>query len=347
MRRLIPLLLLATATAACSGEGGSLGGGGGGGVIVTPTPTPTPTPGPAPTPAPSSSEPANGAEFFSSIATLYSVQPDLATCRAGTLKPEVGQRVLTVLNNIRAFHRLPPVTYATADEANVMQSALLQAANGSLSHNPPASWNCFSSAGATASAQSNLYIGLGSGLSYTRNDDIMIGWLTDVDNLVLDSVGHRRWLLYPFLSTVAYGRVAGRYQLSNKADASALKVINTAQATPASLPDFVAYPYEDYPARYFANNALFSFGVIANKSSAFGANATVNYAQATVVVRERGGANLTVSRIAFDNDGFGLPNNLQWAVAGLRTNTFYDVTIDKVSVNGTLRAYTYFFRIIP
>lgn len=348
MRNLIPLLLLATATTACSGGGASPGSGGGGFVTPTPSPTsPSPTPGVTPTPAPSSSEPANGAEFFSSIATLYSVQPDLSTCRAGTLKPEVGQRVLTVLNNIRAFHRLPPVTYATADEANEMQSALIQAANGALSHNPPASWNCYTAPGATASAQSNLYIGLGSGLSYLRNDDIVIGWLTDVDNLVLDSVGHRRWLLYPFLSTVAYGRVAGRYQLSNKADASALKVINTAQATPASLPDFVAYPYEDYPARYFANGALFSFGVIANKSSAFGANATVNYAQATVVVRERGGANLTVSRVAFDNDGFGLPNNLQWAVAGLRTNVFYDVTIDKVSVNGTLKTYTYFFRIIP
>ena len=348
MRRLIPLLL-ASLTVACSGGGGSLSGsdGGGGGVIVTPTPTPGTSPTPTPTPAPASTEPANGAEFYSSIATLYSVQPDLSTCQAGTLKPEVGQRVLAVLNNIRAFHRLPPVTYATADEAAEMQSALIQAANGALSHTPPTTWNCYTGTGATASGQSNLYIGLGNGLSYTRNDDVMIGWLTDVDNLVLNSVGHRRWLLYPFLSTVAYGRVAGRYQLSNKADASALKVINTAQATPASLPDIVAYPYEDYPSRYFANNALFSFGVIANKSSAFGSNASVNFSAATIVVRERGAGTLAVSQIAFDNEGFGLPNNLQWKVAGLKANTFYDVTIDKVNVGGTLKTYTYFFRIVP
>lgn len=348
MRRLIPLLL-ASLTVACSSGGSSPGGGGGGGGFVTPTPSPTsaPTPGPSPTPTPASSEPPNGAEFFSSITTLYSVQPDLGTCRAGTLKPEVGQRVLAVLNNIRAYHGLPPVAYANGDEANVMQSALMQAANGSLSHTPPTSWNCYTAAGATASAQSNLYIGLGNGLSYTRNDDIVIGWLTDVDNLVLNSVGHRRWLLYPFLSTVAYGRVAGRYQLSNKADAAALKIINSAQATPASLPDFVAYPYQDYPLRYFANGALFSFGVIANKNSAFGANATVNFSQATIQVRERGGGNLTVSQIAFDNDGFGLPNNLQWQVAGLRNNVTYDVTIDRVNVGGTLRTYTYFFRLVP
>ncbi|WP_264941817.1 CAP domain-containing protein [Sphingomonas caeni] len=347
MRKLVPLLLASFAVA-CSGGSGSLeSGGGGGGVIVTPTPTPTPTPGATPTPTPSSTEPANGSEFFGSIATLYSVQPDLSICRAGILKPEVGQRVLAVLNNIRAFHRLPPVAYATAEEADEMQSALMQAANGALSHTPPTSWNCYTAAGANASAQSNLYIGLGSGLSYTRNDDIVIGWLTDVDNLVLNSVGHRRWLLYPFLSTIAYGRVAGRYQLSNKADASALKVINTSQATPASLPDFVAYPYEDYPARYFANGALFSFGVLANKNSAFGTNATVNFSAATITVRERGAGTLAVSQIAFDNDGFGLPNNLQWKVTGLKTNTFYDVTIANVGVNGSARSYTYFFRIIP
>jgi len=348
MRNLIPLLL-ASLTVACSSGGSSPGSGGGGFVTPTPTPAPAPTPSPTatPTPAPASTEPANGAEFFSSIATLYSVQPDLSSCRAGTLKPEVGQRVLAVLNNIRAFHRLPPVTYATADEAAEMQSALMQAANGALSHTPPTSWNCYTATGANASGQSNLYIGLGSGLSYTRNDDVVIGWLTDIDNVTANSVGHRRWLLYPFLSSVAYGRVAGRYQLSNKADASALKVINTTQATPASLPDFVAYPYEDYPSRYFANGALFSFGVIANKSSAFGTNATVNFSAATVTVRERGAGTLTVSDITFDNDGFGLPNNLQWKVAGLRANTFYDVTIDKVNVGGTLKTYTYFFRIVP
>ncbi|MES2441479.1 MAG: CAP domain-containing protein [Pseudomonadota bacterium] len=348
MRKLAPLLLLALVPA-CSSGGGSSGGGGGGGVIVTPTPTPTPTPAPTPTPTPTpvSSEPPNGAEFFASIATLYSVQPNIAACQPGQLKPEVGARVLAVLNDIRAEHALPAVSYAAAEEAAVQQTSLIMAANGQLSHTPPASWACYTSAGATAAGQSNLYIGLGNGLSYVRNDDIVIGWLTDVNNLVLNSVGHRRWLLYPFLSTVSYGRVAGRYQTSNKADAATIKVINTSQAHPAGLPPIVAYPFEEYPARYFASGALLSFGVIADPNANFGANATVNYSQATVAVRQRGGAAMTVSQIAFDNDGFGLPNNLQWAVAGLQNNVIYDVTIDKVGVGGTLRTYTYFFRLVP
>jgi uncharacterized protein YkwD len=300
-----------------------------------------------PTPTPVSTEPPNGAEFFASIATLYSLQPNIALCQAGQQKPEVGQRVLAVLNDIRSYHHLPAVTYATADEAAEMQTSLMMAANGQLSHTPPTNWLCYTAFGATAAGQSNLYLGLGNGLSYLRNDDIVIGWLTDTNNLVMNSVGHRRWLLYPFLSTVAYGRVAGRYQSASKADAASIKVINTAQANPASLPPIVAYPFEDYPARYYANGALFSFGVIADAHTAFGANASVNYSQATVAVRQRGGAALTVSNLAFDNDGFGLPNNLQWSLSGVQTNTIYDVTIDKVNVGGTLKTYTYFFRIVP
>jgi uncharacterized protein YkwD len=338
-------LFLLLLTSACGGAGT---GSSTGGTIVTPTPTPTPTaPTPTPTPAPASTEPANGSEFFAAIATLYSVQPNIAACQAGTLKPEVGQRVLTILNDIRAHHRLPPVLYATADEAAETQSSLMMAANGQLSHNPPTSWNCYTAAGATAAGQSNIYLGLGSGLSYRRNDDILIGWLTDIENVTTNSIGHRRWLLYPFLGTVAYGRVAGRYQTSNKSDGASIKVINGSNVFPAGQPEIVAYPYEDYPAQYYAPGALLSFSVIADPRTSFGANATVNYAQATITVRQRGGGTLPVSQIQWDNDGFGLPNNLQWAVTGLASNTIYDVTIDKVSVGGVLKTYTYFFRLVP
>src|SRR4051812_46288621 len=105
MRKLAPLLLVALIPA-CSSGGGSNSGGGGAVITPTPTPAPTPvpTPTPTPTPAPASTEPPNGAEFFASIATLYTVQPNIGTCLAGTQKPEVGQRVLAVLNDIRSYH---------------------------------------------------------------------------------------------------------------------------------------------------------------------------------------------------------------------------------------------------
>jgi hypothetical protein len=50
--------------------------------------------------------------------------------------------------------------------------------------------------------------------------------------------------------------------------------------------------------------------------------------------------------VAYDNDGYGLPNNLQFAAAGLTANTIYDVTIANVVVGGTARSYSYYFRIV-
>jgi uncharacterized protein YkwD len=337
---LIPLLALA----ACGG-----GGSDGGGTVVPPpidTPGPAPTPSPSPVPFPTPS-PTPG-DFLSAAASLYTTQPDIAACQPGLLKPAVTSQVLQILNAVRALHRLPPASYSPADEPSAQQSALMQAANAQLSHTPPASWRCYTATGAAASGSSNLYGGTGPGLGFYTDEQIIAGWLTEVQNVVAENVGHRRWLLDPFLGSVAYGRVAGRYETSNRADAAAIKVFDTAgPAGPTGpLPDYVAYPFEDYPARFFATNALLSFGVIANKTNKWG-NANVDFSAAAITVRQRGGSTLTVSRVAFDNQGYGLPNNVQFAVSGLQPNTYYDVTIDRVGVGGTQRSYSYWFRIVP
>ena len=336
------------ALAACSG-GGSSGGSGNPPPVFTssPTPTPTATASATPTPTPSTSPVPTGTDFLSRAAALYTAQPDIAGCQAGQLHPAVIASVTNSLNTIRALHKLPPVTYSAADEAPAQQAALIMAANNALSHTPPTSWNCYSASGSAGAGSSNLYGGYGGGLSLLSEEQVLAGWMTDVNNLVLDSVGHRRWLLDPFLGSIAYGRVAGRSTTSTRADAAALKVFNLAgPAGPAgTLPDIVAYPFEEYPARFFDTNALLSFSVISNKTSKFGNN-NVNFSGATISVRVRGGAALTVSKIAFDNDGYGLPNNLQFAVAGLTANTIYDVTVANVSVGGAIRSYSYYFRIV-
>lgn len=350
MREAIKWLVPLAALASCSGGGGGSNGGGNPPPVATPTPTPsaTVTPSPTPTPAPSASPTPAGTDFLSRAAALYSAPPDIAGCAAGTLHPAVITSVTNSLNTIRALHRLPPVVYSPSDEASAQQAALMMAANNALSHTPPTTWACYTASGSSGAGSSNLYGGFGNGLGLLSEEQVLAGWMTDVNNLVIDSVGHRRWLIDPFLGSFAYGRVAGRSPSSTRADAAALKVFNLAGPSgPAgTLPDIVAYPYEEYPARFFDTNALLSFSVIANKSSKFGTNATVNFSGATIAVRVRGGATLAVSKIAFDNDGYGLPNNLQWAVAGLTANTIYDVTISNVVVAGTARNYSYYFRIV-
>lgn len=345
-------MLAAALLAGCSG-----GGSDGSGTVVPPTAapspvatataTPAPTPTPTPAPTPTSTEPATGSDFTTAVAQLYSVAPNIAGCQAGQLKPEVTARTLAVLNDIRARHGLPAVTYAIADEAASMQSALMMAANGQLSHTPPTSWKCYTGAGATAAGQSNIYLGYGTGLRYSRDQDIMVGFLSDVNNLVANSIGHRRWLLYPFLSSIAYGRVAGAETVRGRADGASIKVINTTQNTAGPLPDIVAYPYQDYPARYYETGGLLSFSVIADKTRPFGANAQVSFANATITIRTRDGVALSVGNIAYDNEGYGLPNSLQWSVPALTANTVYDVTIGNVVVAGVARTYSYYFRLVP
>jgi hypothetical protein len=135
-----------------------------------------------------------------------------------------------------------------------------------------------------------------------------------------------------------------------RTDAAAMKVFSFTGGVPApgALPPFVAYPYGDYPARYFDPAALFSFSVVADATTRGGANASVDFSRATIAVTVRsGGAALAVSKIHYDNIGYGLPNNLQFAVAGMQNNVAYDVTIAQVAVRGVATSYTYPVRIVP
>ena len=345
MNRLLAWSALPFLLAGCGG----VGGGSPTSDVVTVVPTGAATPAPAPTgvatPAPTSTPAPTG--FAAQVAALFSVQPSIANCQAGQLSSATTSTLLSNLNGLRALHRLPPVTYSAADEAGAQQSALIHAANDALSHTPPPNWKCYTALGAQVSGQANLYGGFGGGLGVMSDDAILAGWMTETNNVVADSVGHRRWILYPFLGAVSYGRVIGPSPTSTRADGAALKVFGVAGAGVANgaLPPFVAYPYEEYPARYFDTGALLSFTVIASPTRGSSANATVNFANARVAVTQRGGGAMTVSKVTFDNDGYGLPNNLQWAVAGLRAGTIYDVAVTNVVVSGQTRNYSYFFRV--
>ena len=343
--------------------GGGEDGGSAAPVVVAPTPSPTPSPtasAPAPSPSPSPSAttavvvppaPPRPSSWAAGAAALYTSAPDVPSCRTGTLAQAVKDDVVLRLNAIRALHGLAPVTYNAADDAQVMPSSLMMAANGQLDHTPPNSWKCWTQTGYDGSSTGNLYGGtISPFLVWSSEDDFLGGWMTEVNNLLADNVGHRRWMLDPFLTRVAYGRVAQVLSDGSRTDAATLKVFNFTGGSPApsTVPAYVAYPQGDYPARWFDTRALLSFTVVANPASrGNAANASVNFANATIAVRNPAGTSLTVSGISHDNVGYGVPNNLQWKVAGLQTNVAYQVTIAGVVVNGVTRTYDYGFRIVP
>ncbi|MES2288585.1 MAG: CAP domain-containing protein [Pseudomonadota bacterium] len=353
----IAAIALAALVAGCGG-GDSSGGQTPTGSTPAPSPatpapaTPAPaTPAPAtptPSPAPTTSIPT---DWNGGRAATYTQLPDIAACNAGVMSNTGLQDALQVMNGIRALHGLPAVTLSSADQQSAMEASLMMSANSQLSHTPPTTWKCYTALGAAGAGSSDLYASFPSAnLSLMSNDNIFAGWMTEVNNLVANSVGHRRWILDPFLGTVAYGRVAGIYSSTQRIDSSALKVFNNTGggvASAAAIPDYVAYPQGNYPARYFDATALFSFTAIVDKTTTWGGNSSVDFSAATITVKPTGGStNLAVSAITFDNDGYGVPNNIQWKVAGVATGTSYDVTISNVKVRGVARVYSYSFKIV-
>lgn len=344
--------LLPVALAACGGGSGTGGTSTPSGSVPTPTPTPTvtptatPTATPTPAPSPTASPTPAPTGWAAQAAALYDVTPDVATCRAGTLKASVKQAALNSLNAIRALHRLPAVTYSDLEDAQEADSSLIMAANRQLSHTPPTNWICYSASGSTGAGSSNLIIGWGNGLGFGSEDDQMAGWMTEENS---PSIGHRRWMLSPFLGKASYGRVSTILADGTRVTSASLRVFNftggAGSVSAASVPAFVAYPYGDYPVRYFGGNHILSFTAIASTSGSFGANASVRYTGATVTVTGPTGA-LAVSNVASDNDGYGVANSLQWNVTGLQQNVTYTVRISGVT-GAPQTTYSYTFRMVP
>lgn len=331
-------LALVLFVAACGG-GGS---GGGGGVVVTPTPTPSFTGTPPPTPTPTSSA-APLPTSWAGVAGYYDIQPDIAACRAGTLKMAVKTEFLARLNEIRARHGLAPVVYSTDEDVQQAESSLMMAANVALSHTPPTNWRCYTSGGATGAGASNLIGGWGTGLGFDSEDDLLAGWLREGGTA---SLGHRRWILHPFLRKTSYGRVSGLLPDGRRATTASMRVFSFVSAGPApsTVPPFVGFPQGDYPSRYFALTDYLSFSVVPSSTNN-GADRSVDFSAATVTVRGPSG-NLPVTNITRDNDGYGIANNIQWRVTGLAANTSYTVTIAGVR-SAPQATYTYNFRIVP
>lgn len=318
------------------------GGGSGGGVIVAPTPTPTPTPSPAPMPSPTPS-PSPLPTTWAGVAGYYDVQPDIGGCRAGTLKAAVKAEFLARLNEIRARHGLAPVVYSTDEDVQQADSSLMMAANVALSHTPPASWLCYTGGGAAGAGSSNLIGGWGTGLGFDSEDGLLAGWLREGGTAQL---GHRRWILHPFLRKTSYGRVSGTLPDGRRATTASMRVFDFASAGPApsTVPPFVGFPQGDYPSRYFALSDYLSFSVVPSAANN-GADRSVDFSAATVSVRGPSG-DLTITNISRDNDGYGIANNIQWRVTGLAANISYTVTIAGVR-SAPQTSYSYNFRIVP
>ncbi len=287
-------------------------------------------------------------DFAARAAALYAEQPDIENCRPGRLRPEITTTLTARVNEVRALHGLAPVSYDPATEDTAVAAALVFAANGSLSHYPGSWWRCFTEAGATGARLSNIFGGLASQrLIFVSMDEMVTGWMTDVRHMNPGSIGHRRWLLDPFLASISFGRVAAILPDGRRTDGAAMRIIGSNRVVPEPIEGgFIAYPFGDYPSRFWDPRALLSFAVVVDQRDKT-ASEQVDYAQAEVSVRRRDGAALEVGRVSFDNNAYGLPNSLQFAAEGLVPGATYEVAIRGVRVQGQSRDFAYSFRIVP
>lgn len=287
-------------------------------------------------------------DFLELSAPLFAVLPDLQKCQTGQLQETEKQNLLSHINSIRQLHGLASVTLNHDTEASVKQAALMFAVNGQISHNPPTTWQCYSEAGANAALKSIISGGVtAKNIAFYSPEQDFIAWLTDINAINIADIGHRRILLDPFLASIAYARVSGRISKHKVSVGSALwPTAMNSSSVGVSADQLIAYPYHDYPARYFADGTVLSVSLLIDKTNKQG-NAAVDFSTARIHVSNENTDKIQVKHIQYDNKYYGIPNNLQFIVSHIEPNLRYQVSVAGVRINGIEKTYTYWFRIVP
>ena len=274
---------------------------------------------------------------FTTDEELYAELPDVDTCFAGRLSQAAKNRALEAANQIRALHGLTPVLYSTAYSQQVQAAALIQAAAGYPGHRPDPSAECYTAEGAEGSLTSNLSGFVKKG--HLENGDPakdMVGWTNDARNRAVGSVGHRRFVLDPFAFYFAYGQVYGY------AAHKVFRYDREPRRTVRPEVDFVAFPYEIYPAPLVEGDPPWSFSVIVDPDD-FWANQGDYFREAAITVTHvEDGTELPVIRGYTDTQGAGVPNVVSWRVKHWQYDTLYEVEIANVIFSDGLRdSYSY------
>ena len=279
---------------------------------------------------------------------VYALEPDVGSCTSGIPSDSEKKKVLDRINYIRSIHKLSPVVYDEKDDEIAAECALVITANEQLSHTPDSSWECWSQVAYDGCSSSNIHIEMASyDISSTNSADIVDGFMTEEYQAEPKNLGHRRWLIDPWLTHIAFGR-ADYYDGKYFVIGSAIKLINDDDDS-GDISDtdvkFVAYPFENYPKELYNDNIMMSFTVIKDKYSKYSNGAGINFASATIAIIDPDNKTMKVKNIESDTDGYGVPNNLRWYVEGIKPNVKYNVTVSDIMINNNPEFYQYWFEL--
>ena len=274
-------------------------------------------------------------EFYNAVFTSSTGVPINSTavvgsCVPGTNSPAFVNASLRRLNWFRALAGLPAnVTFDAGEGSKDQAAALMMSAHGALQHvGIWTGWNCFSSDGTNASANSNLALG-------NDGPDAISAYIWDygANN---NEVGHRRWILYPQTQIMATGDVPAQ-GTNNSANATWVFDANFGGPRPVTRTPYTAWP----PAGYVPYQVVYpqwSFALSNCDLSTSTVTMTSNGVPVAVTVQPY-------------QTGYG-ENTLVWYPSGLDpttstvfpfsgTDTVYSITVNGVVTGSGTKNYTY------
>lgn len=256
---------------------------------------------------------------------------NVAGCDAGDTSTAFKDRVRDRVNYFRAMAGVPAdVTLDPTFNAKAQAAALIMAANGALSHDPPSTWSCWSASGDEAAGSSNLSLG-------HFGPDAVAGQMRDA-GASNARVGHRRWILYPQTRVMGTGDVDPPPGTGSEANALWVFDGNFSDPRPAVRDDFVAWP----PPGHVPYPVVYARWSLSYPSADFsGATVTMSTGgtpiETAVEHRASGFGGLGENTIVW-TPAVGLVDG-KWPAPG--DDTTYAVTVDGVMVGGVARTFTY------
>jgi hypothetical protein len=258
-------------------------------------------------------------EFYNAVYTSSDGTPInstavTASCIPGTNSPTFASVTLRRINWFRALAGIPAaVTFNAGESTKDQVAALMMSEHNNLQHvGDWTGWDCFSTAGTNASANSNLALG-------NDGPDAIAAyiWEFGANNY---EVGHRRWILYPQTQIMGTGDVPPENNYSS-ANATWVFDANIFGPRPATRTPYVSWP----PAGYVPYQVV--------------------YPQWSFALSN---ANLSAATVTMKSNGVPVAVTIQSYVTGFGENTlvWYPTSLDPTSgstvfpFNGTDTVYT-------
>jgi len=238
-------------------------------------------------------------------------------CIPGITSSTTNQATLSSLNYVRSLAGLAPISFSSTMNSAAQRAALIMAANQALSHNPSSSWKCWTSTGAAAAAKSNL------ALSYpSLKAGRIVELYMDDPGSSNTAVGHRRWLLNPFTTTMGSGSTP---------TANAITVVGPTNAARPN-PKWVSWPSAGYFPNTMEPNGRWSL------SSGY---KSVSFKYASVAVYKSDGTKVPGIRKYTPHGGYAQPTLVWQMPSTFPKSANYSVVvtgIKKTGYSGSLKS---------